>query len=370
MLSQLLAMFGLSSVVLVLIYWVNRAVRLFDWLIASGQSATVFLEFTALTLPNVIRIVLPISAFVAALYTTNRLSAESELVVVQATGFGPFRMARPILIFGLFVGGCVALLVHLAVPASFARLAERQVEIAENVTARLLVEGQFVHPADALTLYIRDISGSGQLGDVYLDDRREPDRPVTYTATHASLVRTETGPRLVMYDGMAQTLSRASRTLSVTRFQELALNVSTLIAPDAEPPGRRSIREASTAELLRADPEAARALHSKVARMLAEGHQRIAQSVMAVAVPLIGFAVLILGGFSRFGIWNHIFAAIVVVVLLWLVDNAASEAAGRSIGAWPLAYLPGLAGLALAGAILWAAANPQHWRRRRRSAPA
>ena len=74
LLSQLMMIFGFFSRVLVRIYWINRAVRLFDWLIASGQSASVFLEFTALTLPNVIRIVLPIAAFAAALYVTNRMT--------------------------------------------------------------------------------------------------------------------------------------------------------------------------------------------------------------------------------------------------------------------------------------------------------
>ena len=45
MLSQLLALFGFFSLVLVLVYWVNRAVVLFDRLIANGHSAWVFVEF-------------------------------------------------------------------------------------------------------------------------------------------------------------------------------------------------------------------------------------------------------------------------------------------------------------------------------------
>ena len=64
MLSQLLMLFGFFALILVSVYWVNRAVLLFDQLIADGQSAWVFLEFTALTLPNVIRLVLPMAAFV------------------------------------------------------------------------------------------------------------------------------------------------------------------------------------------------------------------------------------------------------------------------------------------------------------------
>ena len=103
LLSQLMVFFGFFALVLVMVYWVNQAVRLFEFLIADGQSAAVFLEFTALTLPNVIRAVLPIAAFVASVYTTNRLSSESELVVVQSMGFSGFRLARPVLAFGIIV---------------------------------------------------------------------------------------------------------------------------------------------------------------------------------------------------------------------------------------------------------------------------
>ncbi|HBQ48692.1 MAG TPA: LPS export ABC transporter permease LptF, partial [Hyphomonas atlantica] len=112
-LSQLMVLFGFFALVLVSVYWVNRAVSLFDELIADGQSAGVFLEFTALSLPNVIRLVLPIAAFIAAVYVTNRLTSESELVVVQSSGFSPFRLARPVAMFGLLVALLMAVLVHV-----------------------------------------------------------------------------------------------------------------------------------------------------------------------------------------------------------------------------------------------------------------
>ena len=66
MLSQLMVLFGFFALVLVSVYWVNRAVILFDRLIADGHSAGVFLEFTVLSLPRVIGLVLPMAAFAAA----------------------------------------------------------------------------------------------------------------------------------------------------------------------------------------------------------------------------------------------------------------------------------------------------------------
>ena len=148
-------LFGFFALVLVAVYWINQAVRLFDRLIGDGQSAKVFAEFTALMLPDVIRLVLPMSAFAAAVYVTNRLSSDSELVVMQSTGFSPRRLARPVLYFGCIIALMMSLLTHILVPASLQQLRLRESEIAQNVTSKLLTEGAFLHPAQdfANTLY-------------------------------------------------------------------------------------------------------------------------------------------------------------------------------------------------------------------------
>jgi lipopolysaccharide export system permease protein len=70
-------------------------VRLFDQLISDGQPMIVFLEFTALSLPLLIRTVLPIAAFVAATYVTHQLIRANEIAVLQAAGMSPLRLARP-----------------------------------------------------------------------------------------------------------------------------------------------------------------------------------------------------------------------------------------------------------------------------------
>jgi lipopolysaccharide export system permease protein len=196
MLSQLLALFGFFSLVLVLIYWVNRAVGLFDRLIGDGQSALVFLEISLLTLPNVIRIVLPVSAFAATVYVTNRLTQDGELVVMQATGFSAFRLARPVVYFGLIVGVMLMVLTHFVVPASRATMAVRTAEISANVTAGLLSDGRFMHPSEGITFYIRKVSDTGELLDIFLADDRTPSSGTTYTARRALLVRGETAPKL------------------------------------------------------------------------------------------------------------------------------------------------------------------------------
>jgi lipopolysaccharide export system permease protein len=345
-----MALFGFFSLVLVAVYWVNRALGLFDELVGDGQSALVFLEFTALTLPNVIRLVLPISAFAAAVYVTNRLTQESELVVMQATGFSPWRLARPVFWFGVIVAVLIAFLANVVVPASRTTLAERSAEIEANVTARFLREGVFLHPTKGVTFYIREIAPTQELVDVFLSDARNPDQRVTYSALRALLLRGETGPKLVMFDGMAQTLDRNSGKLTVTRFADFTYDLGAFLASGVV--SGRTVEELATPALISATEADAAAISTTQAVMLQEGHSRIASPLLGLAAPLIGFSALLLGAFTRFGLWRQVLGAIVVLVLVQLVDNVAATMALRSAAMWPLSYVPPALGLMIAAALL------------------
>jgi len=357
LLSQLLVVFGFSALVLVLIYWINRAVVLLDQLIADGQSSGVFLELTLLSLPNIIRIVLPLSAFVASLYVTNRLSTDSELIVVQATGTSPWRLARPYLAFGLFAAVLTLILTHVLVPASLKQLNLRQSEIAQTATARLLREGQFVTPTPGIVLYIRDVTPDGELRDIFLTDSRSAADMVTYTAARAWLVRGAAGPQLVMIDGMAQMLDRAEGRLLTTAFAEFAYDIGALM-PDTVTT-RRTSREVETAALLWPDAALQAETGKSAAVLVAEGHDRFAQGVLAMVGPLIGLAMLLIGGFSRFGVWRQVIAAIFVIIGIKLIESVTTGLVRADAALWPLTYLPVASGLAIAAGLLHLAARPR-----------
>lgn len=367
LLSQLMTLFGFFSLVLILVYWVNRAVTLFDRLIADGQSAGVFLEFTALSLPGLIRIVLPLAAFVAAVYVTNRLTSDSELIVVQATGYSAFRLARPVLVFGLIVTLLTGLLTHILVPAATAQLRDREAEIARNVTARFLTEGQFMTPVEGITVYIREITPEGALRDLFLADSRDAGTQVIYTARTAYLVRTDAGPQLVMLDGMAQTLRASDQRLFTTRFDDFAYNIGRLVQP--QPRTGRRPRDLPTWHLVRPSPEVLELTRSTPADLRIEVHERWIEALLGLAGPLLGFATLMVGNFSRFGLWRQIIASIFLVVVVKAAETAGANAADANPALWPALYLPILVGLIMVWLLLLAAARPQLFRRRARRGP-
>nr|WP_310794388.1 LPS export ABC transporter permease LptF [Roseovarius sp. SCSIO 43702] len=356
MLSQLLVLFGFFALVLVSIFWINKAVRMFDRLISDGQSAFVFLELTALTLPGVIAVVLPIAGFAGAVYVTNRLSTESELTVMQATGYSPWRLARPVLFYGLIVGAMMSLLSHLLVPVSLHQLEMRRIEVSRNVTAKLLTEGEFLHPASGVTFYIREITPEGELRDVFLSDRRDPDAPVTYTSKSAYLVQEGGGTKLVMVRGLAQTLRTNGNRLFTTFFDDFSYDISSLVSRDVIELTRVNFQ--LTPALIAAPEAVAETAGISKGAVMIELHNRFAQPILCVVAALIGFATLLLGNYSRFGVWRQILLAFVLLVGVKLVESAVAAPVLGNAALWPILYAPSVVGFAIVGALLWLAGRP------------
>lgn len=361
-LSQFLTLFGFFALVLVSVYWINRTVSLFDNLMRDGQTALVVLEFTVLTLPLVISVVLPVAGFAASAYGTNRMAGESELVAMQAAGLSPWRLARPVLVFGVSVGVMVAVLVHGLVPMARARLAERQAELAQNVTAQFLRPGSFQYPTDGITLFIRDIASDGRLLDLFIEDARNVENQTIYTSQEALVVRTETGPVLILLQGMAQNLRmiEGRPRLAVTRFDEFSYDIGAML-PSAGRKGR-DLRDYGTLRLLNPDAALLEATGSSPADARREAHERIAQPLLSPVAAMIGFATLLIGSYSRFGVWRQVFWAVLCLIMIQLLTNTAANQAGRDPAMWPVLYLPALIGAVLSVGLLWLAARSRRVR--------
>lgn len=367
-LSQYLLFFGFFALILVAVFWVNRAVVLFDRLIGNGQSALVFLEFTALTLPNLIRMVLPIAAFGASVWVTNRLNSESELTVLRATGTSPWQMARPALAFGVITALMMSALTHYLLPASISQLEVRESEVSRNITAKLLSEGDFLHPADGITFYIRKIDPDGTLNDVFLSDRRVPELTVTYTGARAFLVRDEVSAHLIMVEGMAQRLDHKSQRLSTTFFSDFSYDISEL-ARKTENLGR-NIRAIPSLELMTATDSVTSSDGYSAGAQTEELHLRFARALVCIAVTLIGFSALMLGTFSRFGVWRQAFLAFILLIFVEGLRGVVSEPVLENPSLWPLIYLPTLLGLSVALVFLFLSARPKRVRAHAPEAPA
>lgn len=356
-LSQLLVLFGFFALVLVAVLWINRGVSLFEQLISDGQSALVFLEFTALGLPKLVTTVLPIATFAAAVYVTNRMNNESELTVLQATGSGPFRLARPVLMFGLIVFVMSSSLHHFLLPLSQEQLSMRQSEVTQNATAGLLTEGRFLHPSKGVTFYTQTIDEEGILRDVFLSDRRDNAEGVIYTAAEAYLIRNDERTTLIMVDGMAQRLNKATERLSTANFRDFSFDISSLVQNETNL--RPDPEKMTTLELLEPWDSISERTGESLGSITQVFHARFADPIFCVVAALIGFSTLLIGGYSRFGVWREVALAFGLLVVIDGVRGTLQSPVSSDPTLWPLLYAPTVFSALLIMFMLWTAARPK-----------
>jgi lipopolysaccharide export system permease protein len=85
------------------VIWVTQALRDIDLMTSRGQSIAVFLGITSLLLPMLMMIIAPIALFIAVAYTLNKLSSDSEVIVLNASGMSPWQLFRVFLPVALLV---------------------------------------------------------------------------------------------------------------------------------------------------------------------------------------------------------------------------------------------------------------------------
>ena len=354
--TQYFLMFGFFSLILLFIYWINKAIALFDNLISDGQTFFVFLEFSILTIPPIIPIVAPLAAFAAAIFVTNRLKNDSELTIMQATGFSPLRLSRSIFLFGLVVTIILLIISHYLIPKSNNILLKRQNEVASSLNAKLLKVGSFIHPQNGVTFYIGGISTSGVIEDVFVLDERNKDREIIVTSKSGYLITNNNNPILVLKDGIVQNYDLKSTNLSTIHFQDLSYDLTSWSVKERMSKSKLLLTYSSF-DLFK-DPELVSILtDSSPISVLEELHSRILTPLLALIAALIGFSALMIGDYSRFGASKQISVGIVILILIKLSESYGNELMLKSQGNWLALYLPVLIGILIFSFMILLASN-------------
>ena len=357
-LRQCLAMMIFVTAALSAAVWLAQSLRLVDLIVNRGLSVELFFYLALLILPRFLDVVLPIGAFIAILFVFNRLTSESELVVMRAAGVGPLMLARPV-----FILAGLAFLALLSLSAYFLPAANRefkdlQFEIRNRFVSALLQEGAFTTISDKLTIYIRGRNERGEVIGLLINDNRDPHQPVTILAEQGAFDNSAQGSRVIMVNGSRQRYDRATEKLSVLTFDRYTLDLDML--RDAPVVRFRDAQERFLGELFwppaDLDPATRRSF-------LVEGHQRLVLSLSVFSFVVIPLACLLPGELNRRGQLSRVLLAIGLALLFQALDLAVKNLATRHPGAIPLMYLTDLLPLALGfGILLFGGIKLGFWR--------
>ncbi len=331
---QLIVAMLLNACVLTGLILLVRSLRLIDYVINLGVSLASVLQLAALLAPSILGVLFPIAAFVAIMFTYNRLATDRELVVMRAAGVSQFQLAGPAMRLALLVMLIGYALNLYLTPLSYRAFKDLQYAYRNNFVGVLLREGRFNTPIDGVTVYVRARASSGELLGVLVHDKRNRQRPVTWMAERGLLVTSENTPQVIMFNGNRQEVDETSGQLSLVYFDRGSLDLDfldqALSARWLDP------KERFLPDLFNPSKSASDQRYAD--ELVAEGHQRLANPLYTLAFAMIALASLLSGDFNRRGQTRRVLTAISLVMLLQVGGIGLSNWAANFTGLIPLMY--------------------------------
>ena len=221
--------FGFFSLIFIGVLWLVQSLPKLDDIIYNGQQVDTFFYVMLLMLPQVMILVLPLAAFSATIFSTNKLFLDSEMIIIFGIGRSNIQIMKPILLFGILVTIFMYFLTLYVVPNSQNKLRTIMFDIQENITTKFIKGGQFLHPSSGVSIYVRESNKDGQLKGIFLSDTRNENRNITYSAKEALLIKNNNGMFILMKSGLIQVITKNQKQLVTIEFDQLDLNLNEFI---------------------------------------------------------------------------------------------------------------------------------------------
>jgi lipopolysaccharide export system permease protein len=284
--------FGAFLVVLIsltAVIWVTQALRDIDLMTSQGQTILVFIGITGLIIPLLVLVIAPIALLIAVAHTLNKMSTDSEIIVMNAAGMSPRLLFRSFLSVAVVVSILVTAISAYGAPKGLRMLRDWLTEVRANVVSTIVQPGRFTSIESGVTIHIRERRANGQLLGIFLDDRRNPNERITVVAETGELLDNDNGTFLILQTGVLQRQQVSDRDPAMVKFDRNAFDLSQFAGgPQAV---KYSIRERYLWQLMFPDPKDP-FLIEQPGPFRAELHDRLMAPLYPIAFVVIAFAYL------------------------------------------------------------------------------
>ena len=281
--------FAIVLLSLTAVIWVTQALRDIDIMTSQGQTILVFIGITGLIIPLLVLVIAPIALLIAVAHSLNKLSTDSEIIVMNAAGMSPWILFRAFLNVAIVVSILVASISAYFAPKGLRMLRDWLTEVRANVVSTIVQPGRFTSMESGVTIHIRERRTNGQLVGIFLDDRRNPKERLTVIADTGDLIDNDKGTFLVLQQGMIQRHEVGQRDPSMVVFDRYAFDLSQFAG--GQQAVKYSIRERYIWQLLWPDPNDQFYIEQP-GQFRAELHDRLVAPLYPLAFTVIAFAYL------------------------------------------------------------------------------
>ncbi|MDC7681668.1 LptF/LptG family permease [Asticcacaulis sp. BYS171W] len=305
----------------------SQSLTQFDIIVERGQSAATFFKVTFLALPQLAGLIFPLAIFIGTLVALNRLHNDHEIVACYANGMSLWRIASPVVRFGVCIT-LLGLVMSLFVQPAASRIMRTELfKIKTDVIAAAVREGDFSTTLSGMTIYVQRIDQNGLLRQIFIRTPGPNGLDRTYSAREGRVVNPESGGQvLILRNGSTQQVSPQG-VLNHLTFNEYSFDISQYVVSDSYLHFKDSDRFPH--ELFFPNRAMGWENHNWK-KLVAEGHARISGPLYNLGFSLLAVVGVLGGAFSRHGYTRRIamvsFIAAGIRILGFAVEAACAGA--------------------------------------------
>jgi lipopolysaccharide export system permease protein len=278
-------MIGMAALLL------ERLIRLLDLFANRGGPLTLILRMLGNLVPHYLAIAIPAAFFVGILYATLRMSNDSELDVMRASGLSLRRLAAPMMGMAVVLTICSVIILGFLQP--YTRYAYRALVylVTETSWNSAIERGAFFSGFGGKTILIGDIAQGGRaLSRIFIQENDENGNNIVLSAQTGELTN---DPRtfslqLILYDGIRIQSKPDGTGGKAAEFTEMKLPLE-VVAPDPFRNRGDSEAELNFIELIRAYVEKWPGIGRD--DLMAEINYRIVRALTVLFLPLLAIPI-------------------------------------------------------------------------------
>jgi lipopolysaccharide export system permease protein len=268
----------------------QRLIHLLDLFANRGSPLSIIVQMLGNLVPFYLAIALPAALFIGVLYAASRLSSDSELDAMRASGISLTRIMMPVLGIAVVLMMVSSYLLGWLEP--YTRFGYRALVhlVTDTQWDSAIERGAFFTGFGGKTMLIGDISAGGtQLGKIFVKEKDDSGRTVVLTAERGDLLRRpDLSLSLVLRNGIRSETSPVGDTTRAMTFEQLDLPLESIAADPFRPRGEKE-SELTFFELIKYSTNTPDYLD--ISDIKAEFHERLTRTISIFFLPFLAFPV-------------------------------------------------------------------------------
>lgn len=284
--TEMLAPFFASFVIMNCVFFLVKLIPFLNFVLELNIGGADFVRLFSYLFPNIFLYSIPMAAMMGVTIGFARLSSDSEILALKASGISMYQILPPVIIVAALIALLTSYFSIKLIPLSEVSMKQLTYQLLKEKVNEGVKEHVFTEALGDVVVYIDKIDKeTGEWKDVWVSDMRGVDNPVITMASSGSM-NSNISNMMVSIILRNGSLHRPSnKSAQIVQFDQYQINIP------LQPPSGKATNLKRTALTMRELLDEAQLISENTLqkrKVLIEYHKRIVLPVGCLIISLIG----------------------------------------------------------------------------------